>query len=64
MIKYYQCFSAFILALFRNTHRIFFMLWDGQGMWCVLGWLDVCTACWWGSLREIGHWGVQKYMGG
>jgi hypothetical protein len=28
---------------------------DGQGMWRVWGRIEVCTGCWWGSLRERGH---------
>jgi hypothetical protein len=30
-----------------------------QGMWRVWGRMEVCTGCWWGSLRERGHWGDQ-----
>ena len=26
-------------------------------MWCVWGTGEVCTGCWWGNLRERGHWG-------
>ena len=26
--------------------------WDGQGMWRLWGRIEVCTGCWWGSLRE------------
>jgi hypothetical protein len=29
--------------------------WDGQGMLCVWGRTEVCTGCWWGSLRERDH---------
>ena len=37
--------------------------WDGQGMWRVWGRIEVCTGCWWGSLRERGHWGDQDVDG-
>jgi hypothetical protein len=26
-------------------------------MWRVWGRREVCTGCWWGNLRERGHWG-------
>jgi hypothetical protein len=26
--------------------------------------IEVCTGCWWGSLRERGHWGDQDVDGG
>jgi hypothetical protein len=26
-------------------------------MWRVWGRIEVCTGCWWGSLRERGNWG-------
>ena len=32
-------------------------------MWRVWGRIEVCTGCWWGSLREIGHWGDQDVDG-
>ena len=25
--------------------------------------IEVCTGCWWGSLREKGHWGDQDVCG-
>jgi len=25
----------------------------------VWGRIEVCTGCWWGNLRERGHWGYQ-----
>jgi hypothetical protein len=28
-------------------------------MWRVWGRVEVCTGCWWGSLRERGRWGDQ-----
>jgi hypothetical protein len=28
-------------------------------MWRVWGRIEGCTGCWWGSLRERGHWGDQ-----
>jgi hypothetical protein len=28
-------------------------------MWRVWGRREVCTGCWWGNLREKGHWGDQ-----
>ena len=34
-----------------------------QGMWRVWGRVEVCTGCWWGSLRERGHWGDQDVDG-
>ena len=27
------------------------------------GRIEVCTGCWWGSLRERGHWGDQDVDG-
>ena len=36
---------------------------NGQGMWRVWGRIEVCTGCWWGSLRERGHWGDQDVDG-
>ena len=32
-------------------------------MWRVLGRIDVCTGCWWGSQRERDHWGDQDVDG-
>ena len=32
-------------------------------MWRVWGRFEVCTGCWWGSLRERGHWGDQDVDG-
>jgi hypothetical protein len=29
----------------------------------VWGRIEVCTGCWWGSLRESGHWGDQDVDG-
>jgi hypothetical protein len=29
-------------------------------MWHVWGRIEVCTGCWWGSLRERGHWGRPR----
>jgi hypothetical protein len=37
--------------------------WDGHGMWRVWGRIEVCTGCWWGSLRERDHWGDQDVGG-
>jgi len=34
-----------------------------QGMWRVWGRIEVCTGCWWGSLRERSHWGDQDVHG-
>ena len=28
-----------------------------------MGGIEVCTGCWWGSLRERGHWGDQDVDG-
>jgi hypothetical protein len=28
-------------------------------MWRVWGRIEVCTGCWWGNLREKGHWKDQ-----
>jgi hypothetical protein len=33
-------------------------------MWLVWGRIEVCTGCWWKSLRERGHWGDQDVDGG
>jgi hypothetical protein len=33
------------------------MRWVGHVVWRVWGRREVCTGCWWGSVREIGHWG-------
>jgi hypothetical protein len=33
------------------------------GMWRVWGRIEVCTGCWWGSLRKRGHWGDQDIDG-
>jgi len=30
-------------------------------MWRVWGRIEVCTGCWWGSLRERGHWGRPRH---
>ena len=27
------------------------------------GWIEGCTGCWWGSLRERVHWGDQDVDG-
>ena len=32
-------------------------------MWRVWGRIEVCTGCWWGNLRERGHWGDQDVDG-
>jgi hypothetical protein len=32
-------------------------------MWRVWGRIEVCTGCWWGSLRERGHEGDQDVDG-
>jgi hypothetical protein len=32
-------------------------------MWRVWGRIELCTGCWWGSLRESGHWGDQDEDG-
>ena len=32
-------------------------------MWRVWGRIEGCTGCWWGSLRERGHWGDQDVDG-
>jgi hypothetical protein len=32
-------------------------------MWRVCGKIEVCTGCWWGSLRERGYWGDQEVDG-
>jgi hypothetical protein len=32
-------------------------------MWRVWGRIEVCTGCWWGSLRERVHWGDQDVDG-
>jgi len=33
---------------------------DGRRIW---GRIEVCTGCWWGSLRERAHWGDQDIDG-
>jgi hypothetical protein len=32
-------------------------------MWRVWGRIEVYTGCWWGSLREGGHWGDEDVDG-
>jgi hypothetical protein len=32
-------------------------------MWHVWGRIEVCTGCWWGSLRKRGHWVDQDIDG-
>jgi hypothetical protein len=32
-------------------------------MWRVWGRTEVCTGCWWGSLRDRDHWGDQDVDG-
>jgi len=32
-------------------------------MWRVWGRIEVCTVCWWESLRQRGHWGDQDIDG-
>ena len=32
-------------------------------MWRIWGRIEGCTWCWWGSLRERGHWGDQDIDG-
>jgi hypothetical protein len=32
-------------------------------MWHVWGRIEVCTGCWWGSLRERGHWENKEVDG-
>jgi hypothetical protein len=32
-------------------------------MWRVWGRIEMCTGCWWGSLKEIGHWEDQNVDG-
>ena len=32
-------------------------------MWRLWGRIEVCTGCWWGSLRERDHWGDQDVDG-
>ena len=32
-------------------------------MWRVWGRIEVCTGCWWGNLKETGHWGDKDEDG-
>jgi len=48
--------DAFLLTL--NTHILYVLL--SLPVW---GRIDACTGCWWGSLRERGHWGDQDVDG-
>ena len=41
----------------REMCRGFFLVWR------VWGRVELCTGCWWGSLRERGHWGDQDVDG-
>jgi hypothetical protein len=36
---------------------------EEQIMWREWGRIKVCTGCWWGSLRERGHWEDQGLDG-
>jgi hypothetical protein len=39
--------------------------WFRSLVWVILwGRIEVCTGCWWKSLRERGHWGDQDVEGG
>jgi hypothetical protein len=48
---------------FTNTSKIITILLFCMDMWRVWGRIEVCTGCWWGSLRESGHWGDQDVDG-
>jgi hypothetical protein len=37
---------------------------DGRSMWRVWGRREEYTGCWWGNLRERGHWGDPDVDGG
>jgi hypothetical protein len=36
---------------------------DGQDMWRIWGRIELYKGCWWGCLRERGHWGDQDTEG-
>jgi len=46
-----------------NVVEILVEVTDGQGMWRVWGRIEACTECWWGSLKERGHWGDKDVDG-
>jgi hypothetical protein len=37
--------------------------WEDNINMRVWGRIEVCTGCWWKSLRERGHWGDQDLVG-
>jgi hypothetical protein len=44
----------------EEISKMYVALWS---MWRVWGRTEVCTGCWWGILREIGHYGDQDVDG-
>jgi hypothetical protein len=52
--------DAFVtIATVGKTEVVYIM----SVMWRVWGRIEVCTGCWWGSLRERGYWGDQDVEG-
>jgi hypothetical protein len=60
LIFHLQLLDTYFLARFRDKDSNPFNV---QDMWRVWGRIEVCTGCWWGSLKKKGHWGDQDVDG-